>query len=253
MIQKIILVSMMPIVLILQGCASNSFYGPIRPIKAGDIAGVKSCDLEPPGVALLEDRFFNIACQSIADKSHPAKAKAMLDAGFSLVNSRCNDFFAQKVGTQLGVRTSIDAVAPVISLLTGVLSITSFSNDQKRKSYESALSFGSVAALAGLQLYEDNFLFAADNIDDVRDLTTTALKTHALAVKSLGSLNFDTSLQYLIEHQMQCTPGRIKSFVKGAIKNGKFTAIDRNSGDTIPFEGAAAPATAGTPISLKNK
>lgn len=255
--KKIIFTGLLPIALVLQGCASNSVYGPIRPIKAGNIAGVKSCPAPPRKIALLEDRFSGLACESIAMPDNDIKAKAMLDAGFSLVTARCNDYFAQKGGTQLGIRTSIDAVAPVIALLTGVLSITSLSSDQKRKNYESALSFGSVAALAGLQVYEDNFLFAADNIDDVRELTTTALKTHALAVKSLDKLNFDTALQYLIEHQMQCTPGRIKSFVKGAIKNGKFKAVDRNSGEPITTAVVAGgavppPVPAGTPILMKS-
>ena len=211
-----------PIALIVQGCASNSVYGPIRAVQAGNIGGVKSCQSTPRGVALLEDRFFTISCQSIAAPTDEAKARAMLEAGFSLIDARCNDFFAQKVGTQLGVRTVKDTIAPVMALLTGVLAIVDFSSEEKRKDYESILSLGSVAALAGIKVYEDNFLFSADNIDNVRELTTTALKTHAQAARILTQPSPDTSLQYVIENQMICTPGKIRDLVKGAIANGRI-------------------------------
>lgn len=180
----------------------------------------------------------------------------MLEAGFSLVSARCNDFFAQKNGTQLGVRTAFDAVAPVVALLTGILSITNFSNAQERKDRESVLAFGSVALMAGLKIYESNFLFSADNIENVRELTTTALNTHAQAVRKLTGHTFDTSLSYLIEHQMYCTPSKIRDLAEGAIANGRIKAVDRNTGDELASAGDPAadfaPAEAGTPIKLEH-
>ncbi|MAC59435.1 MAG: hypothetical protein CMH85_14410 [Novosphingobium sp.] len=205
------------------------------------------------GGSLLEDRFIVAACASLNASDDEAKAKAMFEAGFTLVGARCNDFFAQKNGTQTGVRIASQSVLPMVSLITGVLSISGMS-EGKRQDWDTALGFGSTAALASIKIYEDNFLFSSDNIENVRALTATALNTHGAAVRKTTGMTFDTSLQYLIEHQMICTPGRIRDLAQNAIATGKLKAVERTSGTTIDVKSAGVTGPeAGTPIAIESE
>lgn len=223
----------------LQGC--NSIYGPVRPIQAGKLGGISSC---PPKAKIttsssnspiLERLFAEKACASLLatgdgkKEGDEEKAKQMFEAGVMLVHARCNDFFAQKAGTQVVTNTAFDSIAPVVALLTGILSITNFQNADRRKDYESALAFGSVAVVSGLKVYEENFLFGTDNIASVRNLTVSALDEQAQRVRSLkGEQTFYTAAKYVVQNQMICTPGEIRDRVKNAIEAKKITFTTRD-------------------------
>lgn len=242
----------------LQGCASmsNSLYGPQRPFQAGKMGGVASCPANAAGQNFLEDRFVAAACGSASSSLSDAdsKARAMLEASFSLTNARCTDYFAQKAGTQTGVNTFRSSIAPVLTLLTGVLSIVNFKNDingSKRADWEQGLSLASTAALAGLTVYEENFLFSAENIDDVRGLTKHAMSEYRTAVLNLQGHTFDTSVDYTLEYHMICTPGKIKGLVKQAIRDKKITVVDRGTGATVAPAVAPAPAPAGVGLTIE--
>lgn len=213
--------------LLLSGCvgAKNSLYGPARPIQAGKIGGFSACSnpAVDPGES-LEAHFRAKACASMARPNDAPLALGMFKSGSRLVHARCNDFFAQKAGTQTGVNTAFDLVPPVVALLTGVLSITDFNNADDRKDYESALAFGSASITSGLKVFEANFLFSAENVESVRKLTVDTLNQHAQTVESLDpkSHSFYTSTQYVIENQMICTPGKMRDLVSGAIESKKY-------------------------------
>jgi hypothetical protein len=232
---------------LLQGCSStrNSFYGPIKPIGGGYIGGQTSCEGFTASAANLEEHFRGNACASLASPDDKLLAKRMYESGFALVHARCNDFFNQKAGTQLGINTAFDSIAPVVALLTGILSIVNFKNDARRADYESALAFGSVAVVSGLKVYESNFLFAAENVESVRELTVSAINTHANGVRALDNPTFYTSAQYVIQNQTICTPGHIRDLVKRAITDKRFTAVARDTQEILGVP--AAPAVAGTP------
>lgn len=246
--------------LALQGCsqARNSFYGPLRPVQAGQVGSASSCSENRDGLAWLERRFVEQACASQNSPTDPSLAKDMFTAGATLVAARCNDYFAQKAGSQTGVRTAGDLVMPIVGLLGGIVSLANMS-EAARKDWGSALSFGSTAVLAGLKTYEANFLFSANNIENVRTLTTSALMVHSQGVQAAQGLTFDSSVQYLIEHQMMCTPGSILHRTQEAIANQSLRAFNRSTGgDLTPGSGAATPAAtssvpAGTPIGVKGE
>lgn len=235
--------------LFVQGCGSigNSVYGPKRPFQAGYMGNVKSC----PGTSpdnFLEDKFVKLACISADDPFNDSKAREMMEASFALTNAQCTDFFAQKAGTQATVETIRSSVAPVLTLLTGVLSIVNFKNDvngSKRADWEKLLSLSSTATLAGLTVFEQQFLFSADNIDDVRELTMQALSQYKISVRNLQGHTFYTSVDYVLGYHMNCTPGKIKSLVKQAIKDKKVNVIDRNSGASVAPAIAPAATQAG--------
>lgn len=237
----------------LQGCSAtqNSLYGPTRPFQAGYMGDVKACGENGIRTNFLEDRFVDLACLSKSTPKNPIAAVDMLESSFSLTNARCTDFFAQKAGTQTTVNTLRSTVAPVLTLLTGVLSIANFKNDtngSKRADWEKGLSLASTATLAGLSIYEENFLFSAENIDDVRGLTKHAMAEYRKKVLSLTGHSFDTSVDYVLEYHMICTPGSIKGLVKSAIKDKKITVVDRGAAAGL---GVAATPAAGASLDIK--
>ncbi|WP_448657954.1 hypothetical protein ACPVPU_10830 [Sphingomonas sp. CJ99] len=238
--------------LMVQAC-SYSVHGPIRPFQAGYLGDTLSCD-DPTGIrtSVLEDRFVAAACASAAASSDNDLAIAMLETSFSMTNARCTDFFADKAGNQARANIVRSSVAPVLTLLTGVLSIVNIKNDvdgEKRADWERGLTLASTATLAGLTVYEENFLFSADNIDDVRGLTKHAMAQYRQTVLRMTNHTFDTSVDYALEYHMICTPGKIKSLVKQAIKDKKIEVIDRAAQPVVAGV-AATPPDAGASLTI---
>lgn len=248
--------------LALQGCAtaSNSLYGPQRPFQAGRVGSVTTC-AQRAGENFLEDRFVDAVCNAVridsdsssTAASKDASARAMLDASFSLTNARCTDYFAEKAGTQTIAKTARSSVAPLLALFTGILSIVNIKNDvngAKRADWEKGLTLASTATLAGLSIYEENFLFSAENVDDVRTLTKHAMSEYRTSALSLKDQTFDTAVEYSLEYHMICTPGKIKSLVKKAIQDKKIEVVDRSSGQN-PAAAGVAPTAAGATLDIQ--
>ncbi len=221
------------------------------------MGGITSCQSLTSHGDFLQDRYISAACASAASPQDDALAKAMLQTSFSLTNARCTDYFAQKAGSQSEVNIARSIVAPALTLLTGVLSIVNFKNDlngAKRAEWEKGLSLASAATLAGLTIWEENFLFSSENIDDVRSLTNHAMAEYRIAVLKLTNHTFDTNVDYVLQYHMICTPGKIKGMVKQAIKDKKITVVDRSTDTPIaPANVPAVPAAAPAGASLEIK
>jgi hypothetical protein len=149
---------------------------------------------------------------------------------------------------------SRDMVARMISVLTNVLALQSLS-DSNLDDYLKVLSIGSSAVLAGITIVDQNFLFGAENIKEVRDLTFQAMDAHEQAVEQLGVTSFDDGIQQLIDQQVICTPASILSLTKQAIAAGRVTAETTSSANqdqqvlerlasTLGLIGAATPKQA---------
>lgn len=232
----------------LEGCG-NSLYGAERPFQAGMMGGFKSCDAfadertKDPGI--LQSRFVAAACASSLQSNDDNLARTMLETSFSLTNARCTDYFAEKAGSQTSLNIARSIVAPAITLLTGVLSIVNFKNDlngARRADWEKGLSLASAASLAGLTIWEENFLFSAENIDDVRSLTNQAMAEYRISVLKLTNHTFDTNVNYVLQYHMICTPGKIKGLVKQAIKDKRVTVVNLSaSAAPVPLVAPVAP------------
>lgn len=234
----------------LQAC-SNTLYGPERPFQAGKMGGITACSPGNADKGFLANRFLKAACASEALPKDDTLARVMLDTSFSLTNARCTDYFANKAGSQSELNIARSIVAPALTLLTGILSIINFKNDvdgARRADWEKGLSLASAATLSGLTIWEENFLFSADNIDDVRTLTNSAMSEYRFAVLGLSAHTFDTNVNYVIEYHMICTPGRIKGMVKQAIKDKKITVVAQTTPTAAPPAAAVAPPTVGAAV-----
>ena len=172
----------------------------------------------------LELNFSRQVCRSLADTASPEKASAMLQSGITLVKVRCNDYFAAKGSSQEKTRLTRSLIAPVTALVTSVFAVINFSSEQKESDYLALLAAGTTFADAGLKIFEEQFLFNADNINSVRGLTMRALDTHRNAISGTDGLNFDVAIRQLTDHEMICTPASILDLTREAIDTGAVRA-----------------------------
>jgi hypothetical protein len=73
---------------------------------------------------------------------------------------------------------------------------------------------------SGVDIYTKHFLFSAENIASVKNLTLKALSTHQDAVLDQGNLSFQDAVMRLNDNQAICTPRSIALLAKQAIAVG---------------------------------
>lgn len=212
------------------GCG-NTAYGPRRLVQAGMIdhggSGTRTCPTTPPvegsSSINLSEHFYDLACASLKQPSSVGAGRAMVEAGVLLNRVRCNDFFAQRAAHQTRERVIRGSVTPVSAVLTGIIGVTSFDTDEARQKAIQILGIGQSATVAGLELYESEFLFGASNVNAVRTLTMRALDEHAGRVLQQNN-GFHGAAAHLIDHQMICTPANILELSAAAIREGRVKA-----------------------------
>lgn len=168
---------------------------------------------------------FAYAANKAANSSTTSKLAVdeMVDTGVLLVRSNCADFFRRMSIIQRESRISRDMIAPIVSVLSGMVTLRNFNND-KNGDYLQAFGLGSSVAIAGLDIADKHFLFGADNIHEVQELTFKALVAHQTALLRKDDLNFERAVEHLIDHQIICTPASILNLTKKAIAAGTVTA-----------------------------
>ncbi|MEA3037137.1 MAG: hypothetical protein QOH04_2914 [Sphingomonadales bacterium] len=159
----------------------------------------------------------------------------MMQSGFLLVRSSCDEFFSNAAILQRDAQIGRDMIAPIITVLTGIIALKKFSSAQSDR-YLNILNLGSNAVLAGISLVDKHFLFDSDNIADVRELTFKAIAADEKGITDNGTDSFETGMSQLIEHQAICTPAYIARLTKQAIK---ATEITPDTGAGNPTDQAA--------------
>lgn len=167
----------------------------------------------------------------------PKKQRAFMDAGFALIQARCNSYILSKSDSQRRVNVWRDTFAPITALLTGAVALIGKGDDTSNDAL-TALSLGTSAATAGFRIYEQRYLFGAENVNSVRLLIQKALADNAAeAAKTKDEkLTYSQSVTHLINNQAVCSPGHILQLVSAAIKAGDVVST---KSDTPP----AAEAT----------
>ncbi|MDN4589328.1 hypothetical protein DBA29_12575 [Xenophilus aerolatus] len=174
-----------------------------------------------------------VAAESAAstDPMNADKARLMLELGFTLVYANCSDFFATAGHTQKWLVFSRDVVGAVGTLSTSVMAL-----HHAGQTAVANVAIATGLGFTGLDLYTKNFLFSAENIDGVRELTTRALSTHRQALGDIEPMTYGSALTALSDHQNICAPMHIAALAKEAIKKGIVVA------SSDPASGAALVA-----------
>ncbi|WLG66265.1 hypothetical protein [Pseudomonas brassicacearum] len=150
-------------------------------------------------------------------------AHQMLEDGYALIYANCDLFFASAGQTQRWLMVTRDTVGAVGTMAASVMALHDVSNNAVANV---ALATG--LTFSGLDIYTKNFLFAAENIDAVRELTTHALNVHINAVGEQTPLTYASTSVHLLDNQNICTPASILALVRQAIKKGDVEpTVDR--------------------------
>jgi hypothetical protein len=215
--------------------ACEAYRAPPLINKAGPVIPT---DLPPPANEGDSNPYKEFArTYQVAMKSRSASdAKVLRDQGFALIWSNCSDFFAYRGNVQQGLGLFKDTTSALTPIATGVISIA-----RATTSAVPILSLGQAATSGGINVVADNFLFGADNIDDVRTLILNALAAHVAkvreeATKSPEEAGFDWSTNQLLENQAICQPAKMLALSKEAKKDAE--AETQKANDKKPAAGA---------------
>lgn len=204
--------SLLVAIIALEGCGTTT-QGPVRIVTSEGAVGST--------VTGWTTKFVEAETASQATPEDTTKAALMLNRGFSLVKANCSSFFDSAGNTQRWIIFARDTVAAVGTLATAVMALHHAGGNAVAN-----VAFATGATVTGLDLYTRNFLFAAENIDSVRDLVLRALDVHSAAVLQIGSMPYGSVLTALMDNQNICAPTHINALAKEAIKKGNVVVMD---------------------------
>lgn len=191
------------------GACSETFRGP-DPIISSE--GVAPTDASSGGLVRL---FFNSANTSYSSPADPTLARQMLSDGFALIYADCNEYFGVAGRTQQKLIFGRDLLGTFGTLVTGIIALAHASKD--------ATAIAALVTATGYSVTDDiskDFLFAADNIDSIRELTLRAIQADQASVLAHNPVfNYNTVVLYIEDDQNYCTLRKIAELVKEAAKN----------------------------------
>jgi hypothetical protein len=176
-------------------------------------------------------------------------------SGYALIYADCSDYFAEMGHNESRSRVTRAAVGPITTVLTGLITLYTFKKSETQKNVLSLLSIGSNAFASGLDIYDQDFLFGANNISAVRQLITTALTTHAQATLQNQDLTFEQASIDLLDNEQICTPSQIMMLTRQAIASGNvqpITSIQPQPAAAPPAPPAPPPAAPAEQPTLKS-
>ena len=162
--------------------------------------------------------------------------------------SFCENYFTQVGQNQRRSNIIRSILPPITALITGIIGFQDFSkNPGAKEDLISALAIGSAASTAALNIYDEHFLFGAENIGSVQVMALKALDAHANEVFKQKDISFERAMQHLIDNQSQCSPQSILSLARSVIKTAKLEAKNENADGPAPAPSGVVPAGPGAP------
>ena len=162
-----------------------------------------------------------------ARRDDPAANREMLEAGFTAIYASCDEFFRSSGRDQTRLLVIRDIIVALSSLAGGALAVIDGNNETGGDGNENVLAgiaLGTTALLSGVDIYTQRFLFGAENIDAVRELTMRALDTHRTGVLGQNPTQYDRILVHLMDNQAKCSPRAISRLAREAIAAGNLEA-----------------------------
>lgn len=204
-----------------KGLSSTASYG----FRAGPLfervrvtalaaSGCQSVSGENPAVP--------VACGT---PGNAAQQRQFMAAAYTMIYADCNDYFAHMGRRQSASRILRSSIAPLTTLLTGILTLSNFKNGTDEKHLLTLLTLGANAGTSGLDIFDENFLFGANNIDAVKQLITKALVEHAKKTLQNRRPTFDQAVINVLDNESICRPPQIMRLTREAIANGNITPI----------------------------
>ena len=149
-----------------------------------------------------------------------------MELGFAVIEQDCALYLNGKADRQRDIGVIRDSFGPVTALVAGIIGLTA-SDGSVNSDYLTGLGLATTAANEGFKIYEQQYLFGAENVGAVERLIVNALRTDAAAKLSEEKtrITWASSVAHLRTNQEICDPHQIRDLVRGAIGNGKLEAI----------------------------
>ena len=202
--------------------------GPSPVYSETGVAAPAQGSAQYPNVNLLEN--FRAAAQTAQANRTPEGYEQFMRGGFALIYARCNAYFDEKGDAQATSNLVRSSIAPIAALVTGIFSLHNYKSADKAERDFRYLSLGSSTAVAALDVYTENFLFGAENIESVREMTREELSAHAGAALEMSPQSLEEAALQIIDNQVICTPSHILKSTRTAIANERFRAAATGSG-----------------------
>ncbi|UIP07531.1 hypothetical protein LY632_03790 [Erythrobacter sp. SDW2] len=221
---------------LVSGC--YSFQGPERLIGKD----ARPSELTTSDVKMFEADFARaLAARQANPYATNQEVYPMLRSGFMYNRSFCGNWFNQMVQNQRKSQIFRGTIQPITTVITGIIGLTNFANSPgSKEDLVGALAVASAATTAGLNLYDQHFLFGAENFGAVKALTLKAQKVHAEKALSQTNITFEQAMEHLIDNQDQCAPDNIMTLARNVIQNAPLEATtltasgQRAEGDSTP-------------------
>ena len=171
--------------------------------------------------------------------------KRMSADGFAVVNSNCADFFEKAGEEEKWLNFGLDAVPVGAAIATGVLALS----NPGTAIPGAIVTLVTSTTTSGVKAYQKDFLFAPENIADVRGLVADALNSHYKAVFEPPSSQpqvqwtFAGAVSAIRDHQAICRASNMVSLVTQSIKKSSTQSSSPDSGSApTPAPAPASPA-----------
>ena len=232
----------------LGGCTSFRGPGPIYGPTGVTVATVPPLGANPTD---LRSRFVTSAKYAESDPS-PQNLRTFMNRGFTLTYANCDAYFQLMGRHQRRARIFRDTITPVTALITGLIPLINFNSEQGAENALKYIALGSAFTTSGLGVYDQHFLFGAENIDSVRTLTMRALVEHMNAAQgSVEAGNFEQAVIHILDNFAVCTPQRILTLTRQAIANGDVEV--RSNGGAPNAAGGNDPPPPPPPVTQTNQ
>lgn len=176
----------------------------------------------------------------------------LLSAGFALVYNNCTDFFRSRGRLQQNLTLVGGGASSLVTLATGALGLAGGAGNAV-----AVLSLASGGLNSGINLVASDFLFGAENIDNVRVLTLNAISAHQNTVDGLAKadpadVNFDWVSNQIMDDQSICEAPHILALTKDAIARGNVVAYQSATGGTTNPVQTGIPLPTRVGVRIKN-
>lgn len=204
--------------LALAGCGTVGGPGPV--MTRGGPADTRS-DAGPAAVFVAREATARAAS---VEEAHQASL-LMLVSGMSLAQANCRDYFASAGRNQRNVIVTRQIVNAM-----GALAVTLMLMDNVDPDSIALVELGQGTVNSGLDIWTQNYLFAAENISTVEDLVIQAEEAYAAEARVRTNLDYEKATALVMGHQAICAPRRIASLVLEAVKAGTVVPAATGSG-----------------------
>ena len=165
--------------------------------------------------SLLESRF-----RAAYSTPNSQTLTELHELGYQTVRANCHEWFRHMGSNERRSRLTRNLLTPITNVVNGLLALHDFSqNPDRKEDWLALITLGSSATVSGLDIYDEQFLFRAENIDSVRTMTMKDLRD-AFEAQEPNRSSFGTVVNHLLQLQNECLPshiaGRVREKIRGS-------------------------------------